>query len=146
MNLNYASLMCYRKIKGNGVLSYRREQVWDALAEHSPCTAGELHKHMEDRGIKDTNHPHVNARLSELVNLGVARRLPDYRECRITGNTVNVFEFVDAMPNDWKPAVVVPAHQKIKELESLIELLREQVRGLEAENSRLKGKPQLSLF
>lgn len=80
------------EIEASGLLSRRRLQVFRAVVEHGPATAGELHAHLG--GIDKAK---VNARLTELRDLGVVIELGE-RRCRITGCEVIVWDATGDLP------------------------------------------------
>jgi hypothetical protein len=141
--MRFTSIKCYRQIKEEGLLSKRREEVWEALVEHGPCTAGELHNFMETKNQRTMSRNLVCSRLGELKDLNVAQELLEVADCKITGRSCLVWDVVDGLPADG-PKRVKPS-QRIKELETQITMLRARVEGLELENEKLRQNGQLSL-
>lgn len=141
--MRLSSLRCYQQIKDEGLLGKCQEEVWEALIQHGPCTAGELHRHMELAGTK-MNHPKVNARLSELRHGNTVVELPDMRKCQVTRRMVLVFDVKDELPTGIQKRI--SNKQKIKDLESQLVVLRARCTDLETENTELKKKGQLSLL
>lgn len=112
------SIAVYQQIEAEGLLSRMRWEVYHALFYHGPATAGELVKHCHCR------HAAVNARLTELRQMGVARETSE-RECRETGRTVIEFDVTAHLPSDYTP----PPSKR--------ELLLKRFAELEAENRLL---------
>ncbi len=87
-----SQVRAYRKIMESGLLTRRREEIYDWLFhQEEPVTAGEAAAALSrDRGA-------TSARLGDLVRLTVAREAGE-RKCRISGMTVLQYEVTDNLP------------------------------------------------
>ena len=112
------SIEAYRRIEAEGLLSKRRAEVYRALFVHGPCTANELYKHMRSPDILNTN---IVTRLGELRGMGVAKEL-GARECRVTHQTVLVWDVTAAMP---RPLMRLTEPTRSELIEALCKLLEE---------------------
>lgn len=88
------SLLAYRQIKEEGLLSRMRFVVYDHLFHHGPLTAVELSSQL--KGPKEVS-PSYHKRLSELERLGVVRTV-DRRECSITGREAELWDVTSRLP------------------------------------------------
>jgi hypothetical protein len=86
------SVLAYREIKAEGVLSELQVMVLNSLREDGPCTASELmekaHARHPDWTISMLSN--FEKRLSELRRHGVAEELPR-RRCQVSGRMAIVW-------------------------------------------------------
>lgn len=79
------SLEVYERIKREGLLSERRQQVYDILYEFGPLTGGQVAVKMRlDHGVRGVSES-VRNRLTELREWGCVEELEDI-DCPVTGN------------------------------------------------------------
>lgn len=144
--MRLSSVRCYQQIKEEKLLGKMQLAVYEALGEHGPGTAGELHRAMMESGQwkQSLNRNIVCSRLSELREQKVAREEPDMRTCRVSGRMCLVWAIADGLP--VKPVDKKNSKQRIKELQDQLEASEARCRNLEAVNSHLKAKGQLSLI
>lgn len=95
MAIRQTSILAYNYIKENGLLSERRQQVYEALFEYGPCTASELFYKM--RNLRNPSHSNVTTRLGELRDLGCVAEL-GRKICNITGREVIEWDVTAALP------------------------------------------------
>ncbi len=123
--MRISSLICYREIKENGLLSVARMMVFEALAsQDGPATAGDLA--IKEPMLEGMDRNNISARLGELVLRGVVREMPELRKDGRTGHQAIVYDIVDAMPHE----PVGPAKETKGQL----------IHRLETENSNLSAR------
>ena len=88
------SLLAYRQIEAEGLLSRMRLVAYQALFNHGPFTRSELDDHCKGPG--EVN-PSYHKRLTELERLGVAVRVR-VRPCRITGRECDEWDVTESLP------------------------------------------------
>ena len=103
------SLIVYKQIKEEGLLSERRLQVYSDLFKYGPCTANELYEKM-DRKVRSTQ-ANIHPRLGELRGSGVVSEITQ-RQCRITNRTAIVWDVNSKLP--IKPKRELSNKQKLK--------------------------------
>lgn len=89
------SIAVYKDIIATGLLSKRRQEVFQALGQYGPCTANELF-----RDWKGQNHvvqANFGARLGELRDLGVVD-IAENRFCQVTGRMAKVWQISGKYP------------------------------------------------
>ena len=92
-NIRRTSIETYHKIKAEGLLSKKRQEVYDVLFESGPGTAMELRRFFP----KGTVDSQIRARLNELRQMGCAYEVRE-RPCTITGQTVIEWDVTPNLP------------------------------------------------
>lgn len=95
MSVRQTSIDVLNEIKRSGLLSERREQVYESLFIHGPCTASELFYRMQN--TRNPSHSNVTTRLGELRDMGVAYEVQE-RICTVTGRVVIEWDVTDKLP------------------------------------------------
>ena len=118
------SIEAYRQMAASGLLSERRLQTFQILAEHGPMTGSEAARFFArpaDRGA-------TVARCGELRDMGVVREVGE-RDCSVTGKSVLVWEVIaGVLPLKLARGVRVTRKQHIARLEQDGLRLREALR------------------
>lgn len=116
----------YERIKTEGLLSQLRFEVYEALFDHGPATAGELW----DRFFNGRQRSSVSARMRELERFGVIRERCT-RACGLTGKTAIVWEITGDLPRSVEKVEGVASmtrNQLIDEIDRLKEVILGQNR------------------
>lgn len=124
------SIEVYNRIKEEGLLSLRRQQVYSVLFEHGPLTGAQTAKIVKEFYGSWGHSETIRNRLTELRDLGCVKEL-DKKPCPINGNVVIVWDVTSKIPVETKKKE--SNAQKIKRLESTIEELNKKIKYLEQE-------------
>jgi hypothetical protein len=90
------SIEVYEKIKGEGLLSRRRFEVYAILYDHGPMTGNEIIKVAKSM-YPDANQSGFNARLSELKKMGVAVEVGEKPD-DVSGNRCYLWDVTSKLP------------------------------------------------
>lgn len=101
------SIEAYRAIMDNGLLSKRREQVYDCLYTYGPLTRNQLSELLRVRYHVTINPNLVSSRLVELRDFGCAYEVKE-TVCPQTGMTVILWDVTENLP-------VKPAKKAVEE-------------------------------
>lgn len=111
------SRAAYDAIERSGLLSQRRLEVYQALFHHGPLTGKELYRMMKRVKNNPDLHDTFQQRLSELVQMGLARELGT-KICSVTGHNVILWDVTDQIsPRLLQKADAETKTQKIVRLE-----------------------------
>lgn len=92
------SIETYNEIKRDGLLSMRRQQVYDVIYEHGPITISQILQHL----VKYTrNTGSFTGRISELERMQAIRSIKE-GTCPITGRNVNFWITTNNRPKEIK--------------------------------------------
>jgi hypothetical protein len=144
--MRLSSVRAYEQIKKEELLPKMRLLVYEALGTLGPSTALEVDEFIRQSQLGGKSMG-AWKRLSELKTLGVARELPEMRDCKVSGRLAMVWDIVDeALPNpEGMPKKVTP-RQRVKELESENFLLKQSIATLEAQVAHFRSQGQMSLI
>lgn len=93
MSIRQTSIKAFNEIKSRGLLSQKRQEVYEILFKHGPATAMELRSHFP----KGTVDSQIRARLNELRECGCAAEIME-RECSVTGMKVILWDVTSKTP------------------------------------------------
>lgn len=90
------SVEAYKTVMESGYVGKRQREVYAALFDHGPCTAGELFDHL--KMTRNPSHSNVGTRLGELRDdFGVVTELGK-RECTKSGVTAIIWDVTSKHP------------------------------------------------
>jgi len=89
------SVRTFKRIKKNGLLSKSRLEVYEALYNNGPCTAGQLFKNLKNVIVKGS----VCARLTELRQRGCAMEIGTTK-CPVTGQNAALWDVTKDLPTE----------------------------------------------
>lgn len=124
------SIDAYNTIKENGLLSYLRFQVYEALYMSGPMTAQETWHYLRNVSAMngDARINGITPRFSELERLGVIKENL-IRPCNISGRNVTEWIVTNSLPSKL---------EKKKSKDQIIKELQEEIKQLKAELTDLK--------
>lgn len=89
------SIEVYHRIKDEGLLSRKRQEIYEVLFEQGPLTGNEIFKRI--KGVSHIVHANIHSRLNEMEKLGVAERIGE-KICSVTGNNVDLWDVTSKLP------------------------------------------------
>jgi hypothetical protein len=99
MMVRETSILAYKRIKENGLLSKRRFEVYECLFQHGPMTQMEVCRKLNSEVAHDRS---FTPRFSELKRLGVIREM-GVTTCKIMNSTAILWEVTNKIPGKLKP-------------------------------------------
>ena len=94
-NVRDTSIEAYRKIKGDGLLSQRRLEIYIWLYWNGPATGNEIFRGI--RGSSTINQANIPARLNEMREMEVVEERGTDK-CSVTGMNVIVWDVTSNLP------------------------------------------------
>ena len=122
------SIQAYQTIKENGLLSWRRMEVYECLYHHGPMTGKQLTISLN---TNQSNSGAYATRLSELRDRGVVQELGTTK-CEYTGYEVILWDVTSNLPTDFKkpPSEKEELREENASLKSVILGLRSDLRAM----------------
>jgi hypothetical protein len=139
------SIEVYREIKENGLLSKRRQEVFEVLFKHGPMTSGEafyiMNVYKPDGALTQSR-----ARFTELRNLGVIKE-NGTKKCNVTGKCAIVWEVTNNVPKNVPKNKTIDLKYKLNAIDFKInELFEKRKSIINKINSRNEKKQQYFMF
>jgi len=91
------SIEIYRKITDEGLLSKKRQQVYDIIFHHGPMTGSQVAAKYKLMYSSAKHSESIRNRITELVKQKVVKEV-GVKECPITGNKVLWFDVTADLP------------------------------------------------
>ena len=119
------SIETYNQIKAEGLLSERRLQVYEILYEHGPMTGSQVSKIFHQKHTGTTLSETVRNRITELIERGVVKEMPETVICPFSKRRVLQFDVTSGLPTE--PQKQITRKERIISVKKQLDILERKV-------------------